>query len=76
VAGSRFVLHRMSSGKWLVWDDELGGPARLGGYAIADVPEWRASAAVSVLSRIYRAKTSSSTKARPYVVTAEVDVGV
>lgn len=49
----------------MVWDNERGCPARLGGSLIADKAEWRANAAASILTRIYSSRLDALAKRQP-----------
>lgn len=50
----RFQCLPESSGKWLVWDNETGQRASLGGCVIAGRSEMRAKTACEILTKIYR----------------------
>lgn len=74
----RFPYYPASDGTWLVWDNDAGRPATLGGSIIAGRTQTRAEAAATVLNRIYQrrmdaisrkssdALLASATSAGPY----------
>lgn len=49
----RFQCMPESGGTWMVWDNETGEPASLGGCVIGGRTEFCAKAAASILRRIY-----------------------
>ncbi len=49
----RFQCMPESSGTWMVWDNEKGGPATLGGCVLGGRSEMRARAACEILTKIY-----------------------
>jgi hypothetical protein len=55
ITGRRFACCRDSTGAWMVWDQNDGRPACLGGLELAGLPKDRARAAFNVLERIYTA---------------------
>jgi len=50
----RFPTYCASDGTWLVWDNDSGRPAELGGAVVGGLSEPRAKAAASILARIYQ----------------------
>ncbi|KQZ13323.1 hypothetical protein ASD44_04005 [Mesorhizobium sp. Root554] len=49
----RFQCMPESSGTWMVWDNETGRPATLGGCIIGGRSEMRARTACEILTKIY-----------------------
>lgn len=49
-----FDCLKESAGTWMVWDNDQGRPATIGGFAVAGLSEQRARMARNVLTRIYR----------------------
>ncbi len=50
----RFDCLKESAGTWMVWDNDEGCPATIGGFVLAGLTEQRARMARNVLTRIYR----------------------
>ena len=49
----RFMCLPDKSGTWMVWDNELDGPAVLGGCVLRGRTKLRAKVASDILGRIY-----------------------
>lgn len=56
----RFCCLPEPSGTWMVWDNETGAPANLGGCSLKGRSEERARAACEILKRIYRNRLDAS----------------
>lgn len=61
---SRFRCLPEPSGTWMVWDNETGAAAALGGCVLRGRTEERARAACEILKRIYRNRLDASSVRR------------